>query len=171
MAHSTSKIGTAFTWLGWIIGIFVLVLLFDRVLEHQHNPNRSVQSVNTGAFEEIVLERNRFGHYLLNGSINNQQVTFLVDTGATTTSSPDHLADRLGLQRGYPFTVQTANGSTTAYATRIDRLTLGGMAFSDLRASLNPGLKSEEILQGMSILKNLEMIQRGNQLILRRSSG
>lgn len=170
MAHSTRKLGTTFIWLGWIIGFFFLALLFDKILDRQLNPNQSVATLHNADYSEISLQRNRQGHYLLNGEINRKQVTFLIDTGATTTSIPMHLADELGLRKGPRFQVQTANGSASAYATLLDQLRLGEMEFAQVRASLNPGLQGEEILLGMNILKNLELIQRGERLILRQFS-
>lgn len=168
MTHSTSKLGTTFTWLGWIIGILILTLLFERILDHQQNPNQFVQTIRNGAQEQIVLQRNRSGHYLFNGLINGKTVTFLVDTGATTTSIPDHLADELGLRKGHKFGVQTANGNSYAYSTVIDNLKLGEIEFIQVGASLNPGLQGDEILLGMNVLKKLELVQRENILILRR---
>ena len=138
----------------------MLTLLFERILDHQQNPNQSVQTIRSGGQEEIVLQRNRQGHYLFNGRINNQEVTFLVDTGATTTSIPAHMADRLGLARGLKFGVQTANGNSYAYSTVIDRLQLGEIEFEQVKASLNPGLQGQEILLGMNVLKHLELVQR-----------
>ena len=170
MAHSTSKLGTTFTWLGWIIGFFFLALLFDKLIEHQNNPNQSLTSVQNGSYTEITLLRNRQGHYLLNGSINDKAVTFLVDTGATTTSIPLHMADELGLSQGRQFRVQTANGTSSAYSTEINQLALGDMVFEQVGGSLNPGLQGDEILLGMTILKILELIQRGDSLILRQFS-
>ena len=38
----------------------------------------------------------------------------------------------------------------------------------DVRASLNPGLRGNEALLGMNILKKMELIQRGDTLILRK---
>lgn len=168
MAHSTRKLGNAFTWLGWIIGFFMLVLLFDKVLDRQFNPNQSVNTVQDGSFQEITLQRNRHGHYLFNGAINQQEVTFLVDTGATSTSIPDNLASKLGLQKGYRFSVRTANGTSYAYSTNVNSLQIGDMEFNNITASLNPGLQGREILLGMDILKHLEMVQRGDTLILRK---
>jgi aspartyl protease family protein len=168
MTHSTSKLGSAFTWLGWIIGFLILTLLFERVLDHQYNPNQSVQTIRNGGQEEIVLERNRSGHYLFNGLINDKTVTFLVDTGATTTSIPESLADDLGLLKGLKFGVQTANGNSYAYATVIDSLKLGDIEFEQVRASINPGFQGQKILLGMNILKQMELVQRENILILRR---
>ncbi len=168
MAHSTRKLGTTFTWLGWILGFLLLALLFDRILEQQMNPNQSVQTVLRDGYQEIILKRNRHGHYLLDGKINNQTVTFLVDTGATTTSIPLHLANHLDLQKGPRFGVQTANGSSYAFMTRLNSLQLGDIEFNDIQASLNPGLEGDEILLGMNVLKNLELVQRENLLIIRR---
>ena len=120
MSHSTRKLGSTFTWLGWIIGFLILALLFDSILDKQMNPNQSVQTVMNGSQQAIVLERNRQGHYLFNGEINGKSVTFLVDTGATTTSIPAHMANRLGLSKGQRFTVQTANGTSYAYTTLLE---------------------------------------------------
>lgn len=168
MTHSTRKLGNTFTWLGWIIGFFILALLFDDILEQQSNPNQSVNTAQNATYQEIVLQRNRHGHYLFNGDINYKTVTFLVDTGATTTSIPAHLSDKLQLKRGHSFSVQTANGNSTAYSTRINSLKLGEIEFNNSIASLNPGLKGNEILLGMNILKHMEIIQRGDTLILRK---
>ncbi|MCK4709976.1 MAG: TIGR02281 family clan AA aspartic protease [Gammaproteobacteria bacterium] len=146
----------------------MLALLFDKILDQRDNPNQSVNTVQTNSYQEITLQRNRQGHYIFNGLINHKEVTFLVDTGATTTSIPDNLAAKLGLQRGYKFSVQTANGSSFAYSTKINSLQLGDMEFNNITASLNPGLQGSEILLGMNILKHLEMVQRGDTLILRK---
>lgn len=167
MEHSTRKLGTTFTWIGWIGGFILLVLLFQRIVDHQNNPNQSVNTLNTSAYQEIVLQQNRWGHYVLTGEINHHPVTFLVDTGATTTSIPMRLAKKLGLEKGYAYTVSTANGNTTAYRTQIDSLKLGNMEFQFITASLNPGLDGDEALLGMNVLKQLEIIQRDELLILR----
>ncbi len=168
MSYSTRKLGNTFTWLGWIAGFFLLSLLFGNILDKQNNPNQSVNTIQSGNYQEIVLKRNRYGHYLLNGLINNQQVTFLLDTGATTTSIPEPLANKLGLQKGYRFPVQTANGNSFAYATELNTLQLGEIIFNNVNASINPGFEGNEILLGMNILKNIELVQRGDSLILRK---
>ena len=45
---------------------------------------------------------------------------------------------------------------------------MGEIVLKDTRASLNPGLGNSEILLGMNILKHMELIQRGDVLIIRR---
>lgn len=147
----------AFLGLGWVS--------FDSVLEHRDNPNRNLV-VAPGA-TELVLKRNRFGHYVAPGQINGQPVSFLLDTGATQVSVPAHLGPVLDLQPGAAGSVLTANGSVTVRQTRIDVLTLGPFEVRNVSGHLNPGMRSDEILLGMSVLRYLEFTQRGDTLILR----
>ncbi len=168
MQHSTKKLGMMFTLSGWIIGFLLLALIFSKVVDHQTNPNQSVATSQSSQFQEIVLERNRYGHYVFDGEINGKSVTFLVDTGATTISIPANLQSYLKLKIGSAFKVYTANGVATAYMTRLDELKLGEILLTDVKASLNPGLPDDQILLGMNVLKNMELVQRGDSLIIRQ---
>lgn len=151
----------------WILAAVLLTWLFAGLLERQRNPNSSVRS-DTGPAGEarVVLERNRFGHYIASGRINGQEVEFLLDTGATVVSVPQNVAERLGLVRGQPTLVQTANGRIVNYATRLDSVEIGGIKLSEVAATINPGTSAGEVLLGMAFLKHLEMTQRGNTLTL-----
>ena len=153
---------------GCILGFLLLTLFFDKLLERQNNPNPSVATLQTGEFQEIVLQRNRRGHYVFDGEINRQRVTFLVDTGATTTAIPGELQHRLGLNRGPATSVSTANGVTTAYLTNLAQLALGDIELFEVNASIIPGMGGESVLLGMNVLKHFELVQRGQQLIIRR---
>lgn len=166
MTHSTKKLGMMFTLGGWILGFLLLAFGFSKILGHQANPNQSVASSVSSQFKQITLVRNRQGHYVFDGEINQKPVTFLVDTGATITSIPAHFQDHLKLSAGAAFLVSTANGSATAYQTRLNELKMGNIVLNDVEASLNPGLSN--ILLGMNVLKNMELIQRGNELIIRQ---
>ena len=157
-----------FALTGWILGFLLLAFFFSKVLDNRNNPNRSVAVSSATNFEQVTLQRNVYGHYVFDGEINHKQVTFLVDTGATTTAIPAQLGEYLGLRPGPAFSVTTANGIATAYVTRLAQLKIGEIEFSDLKASLNPGMKGNEILLGMNVLRNLELIQRGDQLIIRQ---
>ena len=157
-----------FTVSGWILGFLLLGLIFSKVLDNQTNPNQSVATSQSSQFQEIVLERNRYGHYVFDGEINGKTVTFLVDTGATTISIPANLQTYLQLKIGPAIKVSTANGVATAYLTSLDQLKLGNILLSNIEASLNPGLPDDHILLGMNVLKNLELVQRGDSLIIRQ---
>jgi len=168
MAHSTKKLGMMFTAAGWILGFLLLIMFFDNILDFQNNPNQSIASLQNNGSQEIVLQRNHYGHYVFDGEINHHKVTFMVDTGATTTAIPTGLQETLGLRAGPATSVSTANGVTTAYLTRLDQLAIGDIELHDVRASIIEGMTIDEVLLGMNVLKQFELIQRGNQLIIRQ---
>lgn len=168
MAHSTKKLGMMFTVGAWVLGFLILALGFSRILDHQGNPNQSVSTLQTGEFQEVVLTRNRSGHYVFDGEINHRKVTFLVDTGATTTAIPGNMQSALGLKAGPATSVSTASGTTTAYLTRLDQLAIGEIELYDVNASIISAMGVDEILLGMNVLKHFELVQRGDQLIIRR---
>jgi aspartyl protease family protein len=168
MTHSTKKLGMMFIAGACSLGLLLLTLVFNNILDHQNNPNQSVATIQGGGFEEIVLQRNRMGHYVFDGEINRHKVTFLVDTGATTTAIPINMQRELGLQAGLATSVSTANGVTRAYLTRLDQLRLGDIELYEVKASILQGMNGNEVLLGMNVLKNFELVQRGDQLIIRR---
>ncbi len=139
---------------------------FDGAITKRDDPNHAL-TVAPGV-DEWVLRRNRTGHYFSPGLINGQPVRFLLDTGATHTSVPAHLAQRLGLQPGVTSTVSTADGTVVVRGTRIDALDMGPFRFTGAPAHLNPGMRDDEVLLGMSVLKHLEFTQRGDVLVLRK---
>ncbi len=168
MPHSTKKLGMMFTAAAWILGFLLLALFFSKILEQQSNPNQSISTLQTADFQEVVLIRSRNGHYMFDGEINRHKVTFLVDTGATITAIPGELQQKLGLKAGPATSVSTANGLTTAYLTRLDQLSIGDIELFDVNASIIPGMGVDEILLGMNVLKHFELVQRGNELIIRQ---
>ena len=168
MTHSTKKLGMMFTAAAWILGFFLLALLFTKVLDQQNNPNQSIATLASSDFREVVLLRNRHGHYVFDGEINRHKVTFLVDTGATTTAIPGGMQQTLGLKAGPATSVSSANGLTTAYLTRLDQLAIGEIELFDVSASIIPGMRVNEILLGMNVLQHFELIQSGKQLTIRQ---
>ncbi|MFT4925564.1 MAG: aspartyl protease family protein [Phenylobacterium sp.] len=162
------KFGKSFGIIAWVCALFLLTLFFNDKLEKDWNPNSEVDHQVVNDVPTVKLTRNRAGHYVANGFINDQPVTFMLDTGATNVAIPQAIADKIGLQRVREFYSQTANGRAISYATRLDSLELGAIVLNDVNASISPGFKSDEILLGMSALKQLEFIQRGNQLTLRQ---
>lgn len=152
----------------WILLLGLLSLFFNGWLQGRDNPNRGLASYDPNGSGEVVLERNRGGHYVAPGFINGEQVRFLLDTGATDVNIPAGIADRIGLQRGRPQRAMTANGMITVYLTTLDEVRLGGIALPDVRASINPHMPGDTVLLGMSFMRDLEMIQRDNTLTLRQ---
>ncbi|MDH3948087.1 MAG: retroviral-like aspartic protease family protein [Gammaproteobacteria bacterium] len=152
----------------WLLLLGLLTLFFNDFLDKQHNPNQQIASVQRGGQQQIILQRNKYGHYVASGMINQQPVVFMLDTGATDISIPENVARRLGLQRGRAVTYQTANGPAINYTTQLDAVSLGNITLYNLPASINPNVNHEDILLGMSFLKHLEFSQKGNTLTLRQ---
>ena len=116
---------------------------------------------------EIVLDANRQGQYIAKGYINSTAVTFLVDTGANDVSIPAHIAKRIGLKTGQKIRFETANGSAMGFKTRLDTIKLGDIELNNISASINPNVKFDEILLGMSFLKHVELIQKNKTMTFR----
>ena len=164
------KSGKLMLIFAWIIALGLLTLLFRPIEEKQFNPNTSPTSQSEGGIKEVQLVRNRYGHYITSGLINNKPVTFLVDTGASEVSIPQKLAQKLGLKAGIALPRNTANGIIEVYMTELNQLQIGDIKLYDLRASINPYMDGETILLGMSALKEIEFHQRGKVLTLTQLS-
>lgn len=155
--------------LAWISLFVLAVLFFQDLLEKQYNPNQDPQvGADDAGAREVFLERNRYGHYVADGVINGQPVTFMLDTGATMVAVPAHLAAKLGIQRGRAMQFQTANGIARGFAARLDEVALGPITLRDVDAGITNGMSGDEVLLGMSFLKHIEFTQRGDTLTLRQ---
>lgn len=166
---SSGRLGVGMIALAWVLLLGLLTLYFGGFLERQHNPNQhSASSVLGDGAREVLLKQNRSGHYVASGAINQEPVTFLLDTGATTVSVPAALANKLGLTRGAPVPAQTAAGIIVTYSTRLERVAIGNIVLHDILAHINPEAGGEEVLLGMSFLKHLELRQQGDTLTLRQ---
>jgi aspartyl protease family protein len=158
--------------LAWIAAMGLLTLYFSDVLDRQRNPNRNVDSaVTEDGVREVMLIRNRMGHYVSSGSINGREVEFLLDTGATGVAIPAQVAQQLSLPRGRSVMMNTANGPARSWQTRLAEVKVGDIRLRNVEATITPGLRTREILLGMSFLKHIEFTQRGNTLTLRQYPG
>lgn len=151
-----------------ILGLALVTWLFGNALDKQQNPNGMAGGSVREGVAEVVLERNRYGHYLTHGLINGERVLFMLDTGASDVAIPYRLASELGLERGPSQMYRTANGMAVGYTTILDRLELGPISLTNVRASILPGSNDDQILLGMTVLKHLEFTQKGDELTLRQ---
>ena len=167
--NEQKRIGTTMIVVMWVLLLVLLAFFFDDVFDRQHNPNQALSTRYIGDnLREVVLQRNRYGHYVTDGKINGQPVVFMLDTGATGVAIPKHIAQQLNLERGHRFETQTANGIDTVNATRLRNASVGEIEKNDISAVIIPNYEADEVLLGMSFLKHIEFSQRGNTLILRQ---
>jgi aspartyl protease family protein len=162
-AHS--RTGRRFAWVA-VIGLMLGLTAFYHALTEQKGG--IVSSDGSGATAYVVLERERSGHYVAEGEINGQPVTFLVDTGATDVAVSEKMARALGLEFGPRIRVMTAAGPVGAWVTRLDSVRLGSLERLNVRATITPGLNDAALL-GMSFLKHFSLQQEGDRLLIRHA--
>lgn len=165
---TSHSIGKIFLNLSWVLALGGLAFMFNQAINKKANPNQNPNSHTKNGVTEVVLRRNSQHHYVANGLINGKPVTFLVDTGATNVSISANLAAKLGLKRGQQGIAHTANGNTTTYATTLNTLNVGDIQFTRVRASITLGMQGNEVLLGMSALKDVELIHKNGELTMRQ---
>lgn len=146
-----------------------LEVLLDRAIG-EVSPGRPA----TNAAGEVVVARRASGSFTLVGRVNEREVRFLFDTGASTVVLTPESAAAAGFKidaLNYSVPVATANGRTMAAPVVIDRLSIGPIVQHRVRALVaRPGVLTENLL-GMTFLERLASYEvRGNRLILRPSA-
>lgn len=150
----------------WVVLLGVASLFLGTWQSHQRNPNQELASQTRNGTIEIELEANRQGHYVANGQINNHPVTFFLDTGATSVSIPESIAEQAGLEKEYSARSQTAAGTVDVWGTTIETLKLGDIRLHDVSATINPATDMDMVLLGMSALGQVDFSQRAGTLTL-----
>ena len=167
-----SSAGTAMTAIAWILFLFILFGGFDYLIAKRNNPNQNIVTneyfLANGLQKEIVLQRNAHGHYVTSGTINDYEVVFLLDTGASDIAIPESLANDIGLTKKQRIVVKTANGNARAYRTRIASVGIGDIKLYDLNATILTNMPGKEILLGMNFLKHFEITQKGRTLTIKQ---
>ncbi|CAK0758842.1 aspartyl protease family protein [Gammaproteobacteria bacterium] len=105
----------------------------DYWMKSQANPNPRPTITAVG---EVVLERNREGHYVVSGEINGYPVTFMIDTGATDVALSARLARKLGLDSNEKVLIKTANGTATGFVVRLATVHLGNIDMHNVDATI-----------------------------------
>ena len=161
--------------LGWVmaLGAAVVLAVFAAValdmwpnLTARFGP-QVVAQVGADGTPELVVQRDRSGHYVVPGSVNGVAVEFLLDTGATDVAIPPALARRLNLRRGAEVEIQTASDVIPGYLVTVDDVSIGPLTLKRVRVSVSDRLIGDEVLLGMSFLRHFELSQRGRNLTLR----
>ena len=156
--------------IAWAAALFLATRFFGEWEQQQENPNTIVASEHGDGYVEVKLASNRDGHFVMTGQINTRPVQFMLDTGATNVAVPEGVAKLLRLERGERVQVSTANGRTDAFRTTLQRLQIGDIVLNNVRALVVPGLDGDQVLLGMSAVKQLEFTQRGGTLLLRQTT-
>lgn len=98
------------------------------------------------------------GHYMVKAFINNQQVSVLVDTGASAVALSAHDAELVGLHvhtLTFSVPVATANGTIAAARVKLDKVEVDGVRVDNVDALVLPEGALTGTLLGMSFLSRL----------------
>ena len=101
--------------------------------------------------------------------IGGGQLDYIVDTGASLTTIPTAVADRLGLRSGAnpPVTLQTASGTVRSVIVTVPSIQIGGIHLRDVRATVLDLPGQQGGLLGLDALQRLDVsIDRQRRVIV-----
>jgi aspartyl protease family protein len=138
-----------------------------RVLTQGQHHRSGVQASSR---ETVTLAADRQGHFFADGTVNGEQLRFMVDTGASliTLSAADAVRMKIDYRKGRRGQLQTANGLTEAYAVRLDRVRIGGIELTRVDAVVVEQSLGNAALLGMSFLNRVQMQRDGERMTLIR---
>jgi len=140
--------------------------------ERQHI--QSMTGISNPAFN---LERNAMhikyqdknGSMIVQGRVNNINMQFIVDTGASLVIIPPNIAKRarIDMSNAKQITIQTANGATQSYMVNISSLHINQLHQQGVRAAIQQVSPDPNLgLLGMSFLNAYKMsIDHDQQII------
>ncbi|MFN3274466.1 MAG: TIGR02281 family clan AA aspartic protease [Paracoccus sp. (in: a-proteobacteria)] len=119
----------------------------------------------------IEVPAGRGGHFHLTARLNGTEVSFVVDTGATSVALAPDDARRIGLDTdrlAYTGIAMTANGQVPTAQVTIRDFAIGDIADRNVRAVVIDGDLSVSLL-GMSYLRRFARVSfEGDMLVLER---
>jgi aspartyl protease family protein len=135
------------------------------VIDHFSAPEPVVRSTRSGGYQ-ITVPVARDGHYYLEGAINGQPVTFLVDTGASYVSVGSDVARLANLPEGVTGVFSTANGSVEGRVVKRQSVRADIFQISGISVAVMPG-RSPHGLLGQNFLRHFSISQSDGKLVLR----
>jgi aspartyl protease family protein len=165
-----------------IVGIAILALvlaaLVPKLSERGKHPDamaatssadEAPTTVSAGP-RTVSIPRDFHGSFQVGGAIDGRHVEFVVDTGASLVSIPEHEAARLGYHPGsrdYTMRTQTANGIGRAAPIKLDMVEVGGVMVRNVAAAVIPDDALAVNLLGLSFLSRLHRFEyREGRLVL-----
>lgn len=118
----------------------------------------------------ISIAPTKNGMYMVNGSINDFTVKFLVDTGATLIAMSENHAKRLGIEyklTGHVGRTSTASGTAKAWYVVLKKVKVGPLLLRDVDAAILQGSHPTTPLLGNSFLNRVQMVRNGKIMELR----
>ena len=163
--QKTARLGAFAIAAVWLAVAWVLYGVFDRV-EHNRQASLKPYALSSG---DLVIPRQRDGHFHVEGEVNRQPVSFLVDTGASHVSVSQALATLAGFPAGQSITLNTANGQRPGQLVRGVPVRAGHLVLNDTSVTVGlSGLRPEQALLGQAFLKHFDVEIRRDEMVLRQ---
>jgi aspartyl protease family protein len=144
----------------WLVVIGLLYLVATQVLKPK--------PATVTATGDLVIPKARDGHYYAEGTVGGKPVMFMVDTGASTVTVSEVLANAAALGAGVPTTFQTANGAMQGRIVNGVPVTLGPFSVSSVRVGVGlVGGEPDAALLGQNFLGKFDILMAGDKLTLR----
>jgi aspartyl protease family protein len=164
--HRTVRRGAWGITAFWLLLLGLLFLGFD----HFEQKRTDGYQAHEGSGGELVIPRGPDGHFRVEGRVNGHAVSFLVDTGATSVTVSETLAQRAGLKGGQSVTFQTANGALPGRLLRQVPVQAGHLALPGVTVAVGMVGKPPEIaLLGQNFLSryDIQILQTEMRLVPR----
>lgn len=117
---------------------------------------------------ELLIARQRDGHFYVPGEVNRVPVLFLVDTGASAVSISEALARQAGLPEGRAVTLRTANGERPGRLVQDVPVKVGPITLNNVSVVTGlTGLPAGQALLGQSFLRQFDIELREKDMLLR----
>ena len=115
----------------------------------------------------VTLTPDEQGMYWTTGTINDVEMRFVVDTGATLISMNRHEAEKAGIDyksEGIKTFSNTAGGRDPVYVVRLHKVKIGDILLRDIYAAVHESDYPEVTLLGNSFLNRVDMEREGRIL-------
>ena len=143
----------------WFI-IFLLAILLALIWENHLDKKANGVNLNNGK-NELVFTRSIDGHFYINLDINNYQIDFLVDTGASSIILSNNDGKKLGFDTealSYWKSASTANGEILISPVILDQIKMGPIRFSNVKAFISQKNMKKSLL-GMSFINRFKKLE------------
>jgi len=158
---------------GMLLAVSFLAPSGDVVPEESHHASEQVASrtmMVDGPGEDMEIPRDDTGQFRVSARVNNQDATFLIDTGADTVAIGVDEAEQLGIPIdpvNFTVVTETASGPGMGERVKIERMEVAGREFTDVDAVVIDGLGIN--LLGQNILQKIGRVElHGDKMTIAR---
>jgi aspartyl protease family protein len=110
------------------------------------------------------------GLYVIPGSINNQPVQFMVDTGASWVAMNARMARKLGINYRYEgdqSVAGTAAGNVRVFLVKLHSVKVGEIELQNVDGAVIDSPTADDILLGATFLNRVDLVRQGQMMMLR----